>query len=110
MNGAALATLFSYVVYFAVTLSVIRIILGVGTFSKEHLKVLAVLAILVLLDLCWSSVVTPFWESLNISVVVAHLIDCIAKTAALGATGVALVYGWKISPEVNDLLTRWFKR
>ena len=104
MNGAALATLFSYVTYMAVMLVVVRLVIGVRSFSIGHLKVLGLFAVLVALYMVWSALVTPFILNLDLPEFAASLLDCVAKTLVLGGAGVAAIYFWKLSPEANDLI------
>lgn len=104
MNGAAFATLFSYVTYMAVMLVVVRLVIGVRSFSIGHLKVLGLFAVLVALYMVWSALVTPFILNLDLPEFAASLLDCVAKTLVLGGAGVAAIYFWKLSPEANDLI------
>ena len=104
MNGAALATLFSYVSYMALLLIVARFAIGVRTFSPGHLKALGLYVVLFALYMAWSSLITPFFMNLDMSGFIRSLLDCVAKTLVLGGAGVAAIYFWKLSPEANDLI------
>lgn len=106
MNGAALATLFSYVSYLAVMLTVIYFTIGVNTFSADHFKVLALFGVLVSLYLSWSTLVTPAFLSLKTTPFVAALLDCLVKTFVLGVAGVTGAYTWKISPDFNGIIDK----
>ena len=104
MNGAALATLLAYASYMAVMLLVVRLVIGVSSFSAGHLKVLVLFALLIALYMAWSALVTPAFMKMALPGTVSGLLECIAKTFVLGLTGVAVTYAWKLSPEANGLL------
>ena len=114
MNGAALATLLAYASYMAVMLIVVRLVIGVSSFSVGHLKVLALFAVLVVLYVGWSALVTPVFMNQDLPGNVAILLESIVKTFVLGLVGVAAAYAWKLSPEANglldQLLSRFFKK
>ena len=110
MNGAALATLLAYASYMAVMLIVVRLVIGVSSFSVGHLKVLALFAVLVVLYVGWSALVTPVFMNQDLPGTVAILLESIVKTFVLGLAGVAIAYAWKLSPEANGLLDRILSR
>lgn len=110
MNGAALATLLAYASYMAVMLVVVRLVIGVSSFSVGHLKVLALFAVLVVLYVGWSALVTPVFMNQDLPGTVAILLESIVKTFVLGLAGVAIAYAWKLSPEANGLLDRILSR
>jgi O-antigen/teichoic acid export membrane protein len=106
INGAALATLLSFVLYLIPILSLVRFVIGVSTFSIDHLKVLFLMGALVLLYLVWSVFITPLFSGLDFPSLVAGLLECLAKTLVLGTLGVLAVYFWKISPDANSLIEK----
>lgn len=110
MNGAALATLLAYASYMAVMLIVVRLVIGVSSFSVGHLKVLALFAVLVVLYVGWSALVTPVFMNQDLPGNVAILLESIVKTFVLGLVGVAAAYAWKLSPEANGLLDQLLSR
>ena len=110
MNGAALATLLAYASYMAVMLIVVRLVIGVSSFSVGHLKVLALFAVLVALYVGWSALVTPVFMNQDLPGNVAILLESIVKTFVLGLVGVAAAYAWKLSPEANGLLDQLLSR
>lgn len=96
INGAAAATLLSYVAYFGLLLAFLKWRLGVSLFSWAQLKVLAIVAVLFALDVLWRGWVTPLFGG-------AVLVEAVVKTAVLGALAAVAVYGWRVSDTVNRM-------
>ena len=97
MNGAALATLIAYMSYMTIMLIVIRLVIGVGTFSLGHIKIMGIFALLIVAYQAWLSLVSPVLQPWP---------DCLAKTFVLGTIGMVAIYFSKISPEVSQLIEK----
>ena len=106
MNGAAAATLITYAMYYALLLTEVWVKLKVFPYSMRHLKVAVILAALVVLNLLWARVVAPLFGT----EVVGLLADSVVKTVVLALAALAAVYGWKVSPSINDIVDRVLKR
>lgn len=102
IGGAAAATLCAYGLYFALLLAYLHLRLRVSIFSAAQLKVLALIALLLLLGEAWSRWLTPL---LGLHV----LLDAALKTLLLAALALWGVYSWRISQSVNDLLKKFVR-
>jgi O-antigen/teichoic acid export membrane protein len=103
VNGAAYATLCSYLIYFTLLHSYLWWRLKVSIFSMGQLKIVVVFALMLGLNWTWNQWLT---SAMHLHVIV----DAILKTAVLGSLTVASVILWNISPTVNRLLLEFKKK
>ena len=101
-----MATLFSYTLYFTLLLTFLWIRLRVSLFSVAQLKVAAIMAAAFALDWAWRTVLTPVIATGGI---VPMLIDAALKTTVLASLAAAVMIAWKVSPTVNDIVTKTIK-
>lgn len=105
MCGAAAASLISYSVYFLLLLFVVWRSIRVHPFSGAQWKVVAVMAILLLLDFVWVYYLTPlFGVEASKS---AFFGESVLRTVLLCALGTAIVYLFRVSDEVNRLIDKY---
>ncbi|KWW29827.1 MAG: hypothetical protein AUK63_1223 [bacterium P3] len=103
INGSAAATLTAYLVYYGCMLPFISSRLGVRIFSRNHLKVIMILVVLVLMHLFWTLLPSP--QSLLWTLALA-----VAQTSLLLAVALTLLYRAHISADVNRLIDRFLLR
>lgn len=101
INGAATATLFSYLLYY---LPLILFVMGkmhVNTFSTRHLKIMLLLGTLIVLHWIWT-LLTPDGTTM-LRMICRSLIE----SGFLLAVATTAVYLLRISPNVNELIERY---
>ncbi len=103
INGAAMATVVSYVLFFLALLLFVYIKFKITPFSFNQLKVLLLLGVLFLLNYLWTILITPLGSSLGISEVALMITDRVLCSLILLTIGIVAVYKMKISPEANLL-------
>jgi hypothetical protein len=103
INGAAYATLCSYLLYFTLLHSYLWWRLKVNIFSRGQLKIVVIIAALLALDWAWNQWLTP---AMNLNVI----LGAILKTAVLGSLAATAVILWNVSPTVNRLLLKFKKK
>ena len=108
INGAAAATLLSYMFYFLLLLSYLWWRMKVCVFSVDQLKVLALMAAGYGLNLLWSQSMTPIITQHPTSLTL--LADALLKTAVLAVLLAVGVYAWRVSPTVNDIVDKKLKK
>lgn len=108
INGAAAATLLSYMFYFLLLLSYLWWRMKVCVFSVDQLKVLALMAAGYGLNLLWSQSMTPIITHHPTSLTL--LADALLKTAVLAVLLAVGVYAWRVSPTVNDIVDKKLKK
>lgn len=107
INGAAAATLASYLLYFALLLLYLWRRYGVSLFTVGQLKVLALMAAGYVLHVAWCRWLTPLVAGSGTGV--ALLTDAVLKTAVAGVLLAAAVYGWRVSPTLNEMVDKRLK-
>jgi O-antigen/teichoic acid export membrane protein len=94
MNGAALSNLISYAIYFLLIVFTVRLTTKVPTFTRQHLKIILVLASVLLLNQVWIN----FLHINNI------WIDSILRTLLLLGTACLIAYFQNLSPEIRHFI------
>lgn len=104
INGAAVATLITVVVY------AVAVLLFVGCKIKLHPFSVGMLKVAVVIGVCCA--LNALWPSMG-----KWFVDAPVRTLVLGGAALAAVYLWKVSPEFNGLLEdilrrvgKWAKR
>lgn len=115
MNGAALATLFAYLVHYVLLLALIRWKIGTMPLESKHLVVILVVGAMFAADYVWSCALTPLFASMGEGVSVGQasvglLVDAAVKTCVVVAIGMFSVYILKVSASVNNLIDRVIRR
>ena len=96
INGAACATLAAYVVYFGTLLLFLWRKLHFSPFGAGQLKMVALTALMLLLDWLWRAMVAPLFGG-------AVIVDALVKSVVLVGMMCVGVYVWKISPTMNAM-------
>ena len=102
IGGSAASTLLAYIVYFTLMLAYVWRKLRVSLFSAGQMKVVAMMALLLLLNAAWRQWVAPLIGNI--------LVDAVVKTAVLGGAAALVTYCWRISPTVNNLMDKVLRR
>ena len=105
INGAACATLISYVLYYLLLMSLIGWRLKVSLLCRGHLKVLALVAVLVGTHLLWNVIVVLHAHSIVWTLLAAAL-----QTAVMALLTLILLRWLNISDSVNDIIDRYILR
>lgn len=111
INGAALANVLSFLVYFIFLLAFIKWKVGVFALSKKQLIVAAIVLVLFALDMAWTTWITPWFGHLFAKSVYGLAINAVLKSVLFVVLGMTLLYKIKVSQSVNDIIDRikgWF--
>lgn len=100
MEGGALATFFSYAIYYIVLLLYVKLRIGTHSFSTNLLKVLAIIAGMLILNHLCTFVNNHIF---NMEKTVWRLAEGVVRTCFVSGLGVAATLWWKVSPEVNQI-------
>ncbi len=96
MNGAALATVLSDVLYYALVVAITCTTLHIQPFKRQHLLALVLLGVLFALNFVWLHFLPAFttgWFSL-------------IRFTVLGFAGLAVAWKLHLSPEIDEILRR----
>jgi len=106
MNGAALSSLLSYLVYYLLLLGLVKWKLHVSVFSMAQLKVLVVMGALFLLNFGWYTFLTPVILKVPLPHIIIFIIESCVRTLGLSILGIMAVFHWQVSSDVNMLITK----
>ena len=110
MNGAAIASLLSYLIFYFLLLSLVRWKIKTSIFSWKQAQVVLLVLLLFLCDRLWTSFLTPLFLKLPLKVIYAQVIDAIVKSSTLLGSGILLTYLWRISEDANALIRNILNR
>jgi O-antigen/teichoic acid export membrane protein len=106
INGAALASLSSFCLYYILLLSLVFWKLKVTPFSWAQLKILAIILILFAFNYLWKQITIQFVTQHFEPALWINFCESAVRTAVLGGVGILSVYFWNISEEVNALVRK----
>ena len=92
MNGAAASNLIAYAIYFLLILLTVRFTLHAPTFTRQHLKILLLIVLIINLNFLWQKYlpINNIWLS------------SIIRSVVLVGGGCALAWYKNLSPEINQ--------
>lgn len=107
MEGSALASLFSYIIYYFIVLFVLWRKIKVSPFSWKELSVLLIVIALFIMN--W--IITRFVSDYIISIfnieILGKIIETLIRTLILFAIGIIVIYKINISKQVNDIIDKF---
>lgn len=107
MEGAALASLISYLIYYSFLLTFVKWKVNVTPFSvKEFYTLLIIIALFLIDGLLQNSISNCFIQLFEIEML-GQLLDSIFRTVALLSLGIFTIYKLKISKQVNDIIDKF---
>lgn len=109
MDGAALSQLISYLVFYLCLMVLVKAKLGINFFSVSHLKVVALIASLVLLNYLCVSFIQPLFYNLPWSHTVETFMETILRSVFILAVSIIGCYKLNISEDVNRLIRKAFR-
>jgi O-antigen/teichoic acid export membrane protein len=92
MEGAAISNLISYAIYFVLIVLTVRLTLKTPTFTRQHLKILLLILVILNLNFLWLKHVpiNNIW------------ISSLLRTVVLMGGGCAVAWAKNLSPEINQ--------
>ena len=109
INGGALASVMSYLVYFILLLAFIKWKIGVNPLSVKLLPMAAIVLALFGLNWLWTAALTPWFSGLLVKPIFGLTLDAALKSVLFIVLGLASLYKLKVSPSVNDLIDKGLK-
>lgn len=108
MAGAAAATLFSYIAYYFLVLSLINRLLKVSPFSLEELKTIPVFILIFLSDILWRTYISPIYVNYDNMLLV--MTDAFIRTSIILISGIYCIYAIKVSPQINEIINKYVSK
>ena len=107
MEGAALASLISYIVYYTFLLTFVNWKIKVSPLSMKELYTLVIILSLFAIDWLLQTYVSEYFISIFNVELIGIILDSVVRTSLLSIIGVVIIYKSKISKQVNDIIDKF---
>ena len=107
MEGAAMASLISYIVYYTLLLTFINWKIKVSPLSMREVYTLIIILTLFAIDWLLQNYISKYIISLFDAELVGRIFDSVIRTSALSVLGIVIIYKSKISKQVNDIIDKF---
>lgn len=108
INGAALASLIAYVIYYLLLLIIVQWKVKVSPFSMEQIKVTAIVLVLFIFNLLITKYITTLLDLTNH--LIFELIESSVRTVILCLAGLVAIYYCHISNDLNHLIDKLLRK
>jgi O-antigen/teichoic acid export membrane protein len=106
MEGAALASLISYIVYYAVLLTFVSLKLKLTPFSVKEFYTLLIIVFLFIIDWLLQKYMSGKLISLFDVEIIGQIVDSIIRTSLMSLSGLVIIYKSGISKQINDIIDK----
>ena len=107
MEGAALASLISYLVYYTALLAFVKWKLDVTPFSIKELYILLIITSLFVIDWLLQKYMSGKLMSWFDVEIIGRIVDSILRTSLMSLSGLVIIYKSKISKQINDIVDKF---
>lgn len=107
MEGAALASLVSYIVYYAFLLTFVNWKIKVSPLSMRELYTMIIILSLFALDWLLQTYISEYLISIFNVELIGKILDSVVRTSLLSIIGIVIIYKSKISKQVNDIIDKF---
>ena len=106
MNGAALASLVSYIVYYLFLLTFVNVKVKVNPFSMRELYTFLIIFMLFIMDYLFQKYISNYLISFFDIELLGQILDSVVRTMLFSILGIVTIYKLKISKQVNDIIDK----
>ena len=107
MEGAALASLISYIVYYTFLLTFVNWKIKVSPLSMKELYTLVIILSLFAIDWLLQTYVSEYFISIFNVELFGRILDSVVRTSLFSIIGIVIIYKSKISKQVNDIIDKF---
>lgn len=107
MEGAALASLISYIVYYTFLLTFVNWKIKVSPLSKKELYTVIIILSLFTIDWLLQTYMSKHLISMFGVELIGKILDSVVRTSVLSLLGIVIIYKSKISKQVNDIIDKF---
>jgi O-antigen/teichoic acid export membrane protein len=107
MEGAALASLISYIVYYVALLAFVKWKLDVTPFSVKEFYTLLIITSLFVIDWLLQKYMSGKLMSCFDVEIIGRIVDSVVRTSLMSLLGLVIVYRSKISKHINDIVDKF---
>ena len=106
MEGAALASLISYIVYYIFLLTFVSWKIKVSPLSMRELYTLLIILSLFAIDWLLQTYISKYIITVFNVELIGIILDSVVRTSFLSIIGIVIIYKSKISKQVNDIIDK----
>ncbi len=107
MEGAALASLVSYIVYYIFLLTFVNWKIKVSPLSMKELYTVLIILSLFAIDWLLQTYMSKHLISMFDIEFIGKILDSVVRTSLLSIIGIVIIYKSKISKQVNDIIDKF---
>ncbi len=107
MEGAALASLVSYIVYYIFLLTFVNWKIKVSPLSMKELYTVIIILSLFAIDWLLQTYMSKHLISMFDIELIGKILDSVVRTSLLSIIGIVIIYKSKISKQVNDIIDKF---
>lgn len=107
MEGAALASLISYIVYYTFLLTFVNWKIKVSPLSMKELYTVIIILSLFAIDWLLQTYISEHLISMFDIELIGKILDSVVRTSLLSIIGIVIIYKSKISKQVNDIIDKF---
>lgn len=107
MEGAALASLVSYIVYYIFLLTYVNWKIKVSPLSMKELYTVIIILSLFAIDWLLQTYMSKHLISMFDVELIGKILDSVVRTSVLSVLGIVIIYKSKISKQVNDIVDKF---
>ena len=107
MEGAALASLISYIVYYTFLLTFVNWKIKVSPLSMKELYTVIIILFLFTIDWLLQTYISEHLISMFNVELIGKILDSVVRTSLLSIIGIVIIYKSKISKQVNDIIDKF---
>lgn len=107
MEGAALASLVSYIVYYIFLLTFVNWKIKVSPLSMKELYTVIIILSLFAIDCLLQTYMSKHLISMFGVELIGKILDSVVRTSVLSVLGIVIIYKSKISKQVNDIIDKF---
>jgi O-antigen/teichoic acid export membrane protein len=107
MEGAALASLISYIVYYTFLLTFVNWKIKVSPLSMKELYTVIIILSLFTIDWLLQTYMSKHLISMFGVELIGKILDSVVRTSVLSLLGIVIIYKSKISKQVNDIIDKF---
>ncbi len=107
IEGAAIASLISYLIYYTFLLTFVNWRVKVTPFSLKEFYTLLIIVSLFVIDWLLQTYISGYVISSFKILIVGQILDSVLRTSLLAILGIVTIYKLRISKQVNDIIDKF---
>lgn len=107
IEGAAIASLISYLIYYTFLLTFVNWRVKVTPFSLKEFYTLLIIVSLFVIDWLLQTYISGYITSLFRILIIGQILDSVLRTSLLAILGIVTIYKLRISKQVNDIIDKF---